>query len=221
MFQKLKVNKKILNLINIELLYFSRILLKKKYKNLDEMLLKLSNKDERVLFDAFNVSLKIYELLDPIKKFIEKKTKKKLILWTYPQVRIDIKKKNFFSAPLHKDQWILSKKDFGYIAWIPINKKGGSLKFYKGKESKLKIKKNNYWGLEFIKKNIKTKKQIIHFGEALIFDHNTIHESDTDNQRISVQFRFKEFKKSFKNRDINQVINSEIKKYWIKNYNAK
>jgi hypothetical protein len=221
MFQKFKVNKIILNRINREFLDISSVLLNKKFKDLDEILSKISKKDEKKLFYVLNLSLKIYDLLNPIKNYIEKKTKKKLLLWTYPQVRIDLKKSNTFSAPLHKDQWILEKNGNGYVAWIPINKKGGALKFLSKKIKNLKIKKSTYWGLEIDKKGIETESQKINFGEAVIFDHNKIHESDLNNQRISIQYRFKELKKSIKSRGINQIIDPRIKKYWIKTLNAK
>ena len=48
-----------------------------------------------------------------------------------------------------------------------------------------------------------------------------IHESDSENQRVTIQLRFKELNNSFKFRGINQVIDSKIKKYWINNYNVK
>ena len=75
MFQKFKVNKLILNKINREFLKISHVILNKKFKNLDELLSKLNSKEERLLFDAFNLSLTIYELINPIKKKIEKKNK--------------------------------------------------------------------------------------------------------------------------------------------------
>lgn len=220
MLQKFNVNKLILNRINREFLHISSVLLNKKFRDLDELLSKISNKDEKKLFDVLNLSLKIYDLLNPIKNYIEKKTKKKLLLWTYPQVRIDLKKSKF-SAPLHKDQWILEKNSKGYIAWIPINKKGGAIKFLSEKIKNLKIKKNTYWGLEIDKKETDTESQKINFGEAVIFDHNKIHESDLNNQRITIQYRFKELKKNHKIFRINQVIDPRIKKYWIKTLNAK
>jgi len=85
----------------------------------------------------------------------------------------------------------------------------------------LKIKKNTYWGLEIDKKETDTESQKINFGEAVIFDHNKIHESDLNNQRITIQYRFKELKKNHKIFRINQVIDPRIKKYWIKTLNAK
>ncbi len=221
MLQKFKVNKLILNKINREFLQISAVILNKKFKNLDELLNKLNLKQERLLFDAFNLSLTIYELINPIKKKIEKKINKKLLLWTYPQVRIDLIKKKKFSAPLHKDQWILSKNTKGYIAWFPVNNKGGSLKFVSGKIKKLKIVKNKYWGIEIQDKGIKQKIQNIRYGQAVIFDHKKIHASDLNNQRISIQYRFKELSKSFTDRGINQVIDNQIKKYWKKKLNAK
>jgi len=80
MLQKFNVNKLILNRINREFLHISSVLLNKKFRDLDELLSKISNKDEKKLFDVLNLSLKIYDLLNPIKNYIEKKTKKKLQL---------------------------------------------------------------------------------------------------------------------------------------------
>lgn len=221
MLQKIKVNKFTLNKINREFLDIARVLLKKKFKSLDEILKNITKKDEQILFNAYNLSLKIYDLLNPLKNLIEKKIQKKLILWTYPQVRIDLKRKKKYSAPLHKDQWILSKGNIGYIVWLPINTGGGSLKFLLKKTKNLKIKKNSYWGLEIKKDGLETTGQKINFGEAIIFDHNQIHESDLENQRISIQFRFKELNKSLRSRGINQIIDSKIKKYWLNKLNAK
>ena len=221
MFQKFKVNKLILNKINREFLKISHVILNKKFKNLDELLSKLNSKEERLLFDAFNLSLTIYELINPIKKKIEKKINKKLLLWTYPQVRIDLIKNKKFSAPLHKDQWILSKNTKGYVVWLPVNDNGGSLKLVSEKIKKFKIIKNKYWGIEIQDNDVKQETQNISYGQAVIFDHKKIHASDLNNQRISVQYRFKELNKLFADRGINQVIDNKIKEYWKKKLNAK
>ena len=66
-----------------------------------------------------------------------------------------------------------------------------------------------------------SKKQNISYGQAVIFDHKKIHASDLNNQRISVQYRFKELNKLFADRGINQVIDNKIKEYWKKKLNAK
>ena len=76
MFQKFKVNKLILNRISNEFLDISSVLLNKKFRDLDELLSKISKKDEKKLFDVLNLSLKIYDLLIPIKNYIEKKKRK-------------------------------------------------------------------------------------------------------------------------------------------------
>ena len=78
MFQKFKVNKLILNRISNEFLDISSVLLNKKFRDLDELLSKISKKDEKKLFDVLNLSLKIYDLLIPIKNYIEKKKKEKI-----------------------------------------------------------------------------------------------------------------------------------------------
>ena len=44
------------------------------------------------------------------KKKVEKIIKKKIINWTYPQIRLDGKFAKNFAAPLHVDKWILHPK---------------------------------------------------------------------------------------------------------------
>ena len=59
-----------------------------------------------------------------IKNLIQKKIAKKyLINWTYAQIRLDDNLSSQFSAPAHKDRWIIDKDKVGYVAWIPLKKK--------------------------------------------------------------------------------------------------
>ena len=86
----------------------------------------MKRKKNRIkIFDSFNmlVSLNIadYKILNEIKK----KIKKKLIIWTYPQIRLDGSFSNNFLLPLHKDEWVLDKNKKGYVLF-PINREGGS-----------------------------------------------------------------------------------------------
>ena len=76
----------------------------------------------------------------------KKKDKKKLIIWTYPQIRLDGSFSNNFLSPLHKDEWVLDKNKKGYVVWFPINREGGSLLVSRNNK-KRKYKKDSYWGI--------------------------------------------------------------------------
>ena len=214
----ISVNRKYLNIVKLEILDISEKFFKKKILNIEDIFSKLLNSRKRSqLFDALNMMVSLQMLNYQVKNQIEKRTKRHLLNWTYPQIRIDGDFAKDFIAPLHLDRWILDKDKRGYVIWIPINKKGSTLLISK-KHNLKKIVRNNYWGLE-AKDNLKLKKIHVPFGKALIFDEKTIHKSNNiDNNRVTIQLRYEIAKyKNFK-RTVNQVIDINIKKYWFNKY---
>lgn len=214
----INVNRKYLNIVKSEILNISGKILKKKINNIEDIFSKLLNSRKRSqLFDALNMMISLQMLNYQVKNQIEKRIKRHLLNWTYPQIRIDGDFAKNFLAPLHVDRWILDKDKRGYVIWIPINKKGSTLLVSKKHKLK-KIVRDNYWGLK-AKDNLKLEKIYVPFGKALIFDEKTIHESNNiDNNRVTIQLRFEIANyKRFK-RTVNQVIDGNIKKYWFNKY---
>jgi len=132
------------------------------------------------------------------------------MLWTYPQIRIDCDANKQFSAPLHKDGFILGDKLKGIIIWLPISSDGGSLEVILD-EGQTIIKRNENWGLECICNDYKSKKISINYGEALIFDENVIHRScPKENGQVTLQLRYFEPSSEFFYRPVVQKSANEI-----------
>ena len=104
------------------------------------------------------------------------------LLWTYPQLRIDCDANKSFSAPWHKDGWILGENLKGIVVWLPVSADGGSLQLLQNtNDLECKVIKNNYWGLEadFKDQDLNPYLKNIHvkYGQALVFDENVLHRS--------------------------------------------
>ena len=116
MNQLLPISKKILNQINTEVFIALETLFKKKIKSHDdifEFLRKYPSYRSQV-FDLVNMLPVLCYVNYEIKKFLEKKViKKTLVNWTYAQIRLDDVLSKKFSAPAHKDRWIIDKNKKG------------------------------------------------------------------------------------------------------------
>ena len=168
------------------------------------------------IFDILNMLPALNYINFKVKNIIEKKISKSfLINWTYPQIRLDDTLSKKFSAPSHKDRWIIDKNKKGYIAWIPLKKEGSSLLISK-KEKIKKIIRNSYWGLEAKGQSVFIKKKI-NYGDALIFDPDLLHKSDNlKNSRITLQLRYEEiYAKNFR-RSVTQKVDTKVLQYWKK-----
>lgn len=218
MNQLLPISKKILNQINTEVFIALETLFKKKIKSHDdifEFLRKYPSYRSQV-FDLVNMLPVLCYVNYEIKKFLEKKViKKTLVNWTYAQIRLDDVLSKKFSAPAHKDRWIIDKNKRGYIVWIPLKKEGSSLMIAK-KDLTKKIKLNSYWGLEAIGPTKFIKKKI-NYGKALLFDADLLHKSDSPkHSRITLQLRYEEIcSKKFK-RTVTQKVDDAVLKFWKK-----
>ncbi len=218
MNQLLPISKKILNQINTEVFIALETLFKRKIKSHDDIfkfLRKHPNYRSQV-FDLVNMLPVLCYVNYEIKKFLEKKIiKKTLVNWTYAQIRLDDVLSKKFSAPAHKDRWIIDKNKTGYIVWIPLKKEGSSLMVAK-KDLTKRIKLNSYWGLEAIGPTEFTRKKIA-FGKALLFDADLLHKSDNPkHSRITLQLRYEEIcNKKFK-RTVTQKVDDEVLKFWKK-----
>lgn len=218
MIKILNIKQEHLKTVEREFYLISSKILNKKIKNVEDIFKELFNSKKRSeLFDALNMMISLQMLNYQFKTILQKKLKSNLLNWTYPQIRIDGDFAKKFSAPLHVDRWILDRKKKGFVVWIPINKKGSTL-FLSKKNNLKKIKKNKYWGLE-AKDNLKLDSMHVAYGKALIFDEKTIHKSNNfNNNRVTIQLRyevanFKNFKRS-----VNQVIDNNVKNYWLKKF---
>ena len=168
------------------------------------------------IYDLINMLPALHHINYEIKKRLEENIiHKTLINWTYPQIRLDDTLSKKFSAPAHKDRWIIDKNKTGYIVWIPLKVEGASLLVAKNDKTK-KIITNSYWGLEaigptkFVKKKIK-------FGKGLLFDADLLHKSSSlKDSRITLQLRFEEILKKKFRRSVTQKVDVDTLKYWKK-----
>lgn len=217
MFKKFKISKKLINQISKEtVIAFSKVVNKKFNKFDNSFFDKLENnkKLQSKIFDLFNMLPILHKVHYEIANYLENKFKKKVLTWTYPQIRIDMKVKNIYSAPPHQDKWILDKDLKGYVVWFPITKYISSILISK-KKIPGKVEHDPYWGIKFSEeKKYSFKKINVKYGEAIIFDESLIHKSFDQQNRITVQCRYHIFSKKFKVRAVQQKITQEIIDYW-------
>jgi hypothetical protein len=219
MFKIIKIPKKLIRMVNKDMLKCLSELFNKKISNQDDIFNHLRKNPEMrpQVFDILNMLPALSHINFQVKEIIEKKISKKfLINWTYPQIRLDDVLSKKFSAPAHKDRWIIDKHKKGYIAWIPLKKSGSSLLIVNKEKTKKNVL-NNYWGIEAIGPNKFSKKKI-DYGNALIFDPDLLHKSDSpSNSRITLQLRYEEIKPNNFRRSVTQKVDTEVLKYWKKN----
>lgn len=112
MILKLKIPEKILSKVKNEALEINSILFKKKVKNFNKSYFSnlKKQKNRSKFFEALNMMVSLNYLNYEIYQLIKVKIKKKLIVWTYPQIRLDTTFSKQYSSPLHIDQWVLDKK---------------------------------------------------------------------------------------------------------------
>ena len=218
MFKIIKIPKKLIQAVNKDILICLSKLFDKKVLNQDDIFIFLrKNPDVRPqVFDILNMLPILSYINFHIKEIIEKNISKNfLINWTYPQIRLDDRLSKKFSAPAHKDRWIIDKDKKGYIAWIPLKKSGSSL-LIANKENTKKNILNSYWGIEAVGPNKFTRKTI-NYGDALIFDPDLLHKSDSpNNSRITLQLRYEEIQPKNFRRSVTQKVDSKVLQYWKK-----
>jgi hypothetical protein len=200
MIKVIKLNLKDLQLIKKEFIEIYSRNLSSKEKNLDKIIKKLIQKTKlrEGVYHASNMMTSLGYYSFKVCKILEKTLGKKLLNWSYPQVRIDDEySASKFSTPAHEDGWFIDKNKKGYIFWFPINEKGASLYVQEKtnrQKSNHKLVKHTYWGKQIVG-SVKFKKFNVKYGQALLFSQDVIHKSDEDNSRITVQFRFEELNK--------------------------
>ena len=215
----IKIKPQLMSLITREITVFSKKKVSSQIKSVDGLILFLKKNTSLrpALFDALNMMPVIGYINYLIFKMIKKQFSDLLLNWTYPQVRIDLNANRKFKSPSHVDKWILSPKKEGYIFWFPINKSGGNIIFYKNNNLN-KIKKHPYWGLQSLTVN-EEKPIFIKYGEGVLFDKNTLHNSTDNASQISIQLRYEILKdiKGFK-RSVTQKSDIKVIDYWRKKY---
>ena len=216
MIKIIPINKKFLKIFNDDIFKSLSVIFNKKVSNQEEIfsLLRKNPKLRSSVFDILNMLPSLNMINYEIKKIIQNKfAKKYLINWTYAQIRLDDNLSKEFSAPAHKDRWIIDKNKVGYVAWIPLKKEGSSL-LVSSKDKTKKIIKNKYWGLE-AKGNNAFKRKKIKYGQALIFDPDLLHKSDYPKySRITLQLRYEEINPIKFRRSVTQKVDSKVLRYW-------
>lgn len=218
MIKNITIPQKLLSIVNKDIFQALTDLFGIKFKNHADIfrILRKNPNYRSQIFDLINMLPALHHINYEIKKKLEKNIiHKTLISWTYPQIRLDDTLSKKFSAPAHKDRWIIDKNKTGYIVWIPLKEEGASLLVAKNDKTK-KIILNSYWGLEavgptnFIKKKIK-------FGKGLLFDADLLHKSSSlKDSRITLQLRFEEILKKKFRRSVTQKVDKNTLKYWKK-----
>jgi len=207
---------KLLEIVNKDIYLALEKLFNKKFNNQNEIFkfLRLNPNYRSQVFDLLNMLPVLNHIDYEIKKILEKKVVKKMLInWTYPQIRLDDILSKKFSAPAHKDRWILDKDKKGYVVWIPLKKNGSNLLIAKKDETK-KIKRNSYWGLEAVGPTKFFKKKI-NYGTGLLFSADNLHKSDlAKKSRITLQLRYEEIKSKNYRRSVTQKTDEKVLKYW-------
>jgi hypothetical protein len=219
MIKNITIPQKLLSIVNKDIFQALTDLFGIKFKNHADIfrILRKNPNYRSQIFDLINMLPALNLINYEIKKKLEKNIlKKTLINWTYPQIRFDDILSKKFSAPAHKDRWVIDKDKTGYIVWIPLKKGGANLLVAENDQTK-KIKVHNYWDLE-AKGSTKFKKTKVEFGKGLLFDADLLHKSSaTTDSRITLQLRYEEItrNKIFR-RSVNQKIDPKVLKYWKK-----
>lgn len=218
MYKVFKIKNKDLIQINKDIKYCTELILKKKIKSLDSVFTHLSKQKKlsRPLFECLNVLPSLLKAQFDFKKYLPTILRKKALVWTYPQIRIDGNVNEKFLSPLHKDKWILNSNKKGIILWFPINENGASLYVSKNKVLK-KLKSHSYWGIQS-KDKIDLKKIKVNFGYGIIFDQDQIHKSVEYENRITIQLRYEFYNDKNYKKTINQVIDKNITNFWLKKF---
>lgn len=193
MYKIVKINTDILDLLIKELKQYKKFFSLLPFKFNDDKLLLVNTLDRDRLkktFEIINSSVVLSKITCDDLGVSVNSFLKNPMLWTYPQLRIDCDANKVFSAPYHKDGFILGDKLKGIIIWLPVSSEGGSLQIVT-KEGETLIERNESWGLECNCKNHKTENIKINYGEALIFDESLIHKSQPiDSGQVTLQLRY-------------------------------
>ncbi len=151
----------------------------------------------RDAFELFNQSINLtsftYKKFDQDFQNLINEHLKSPLKWTSPQIRIDNSLNSKFSAPPHKDFWILGPNAKGIIIWLPLSDQG-RLNIFKGRET-VTVKKDPYWGLKIVGEEYEKDENYnpisIERGSALIFNHDLIHKSNPIKKgQITLQLRY-------------------------------
>jgi hypothetical protein len=218
MIKYIEIPNKLLSIVNRDIFHALTDLFGKSITSHKEIfkILKKNPNYRSQIFDLINMLPALHHINYEIKKKLEKNIiHKTLISWTYPQIRLDDTLSNKFSAPAHKDRWIIDKNKTGYVVWIPLKEEGASLLVAKNDKTK-KIILNSYWGLEAVGPTKFIKKKI-EFGKGLLFDADLLHKSSSlKDSRITLQLRFEEISKKKFRRSVTQKVDKNTLKYWKK-----
>ena len=213
MHKVIRIENDIVNQLTIELKKFKNIFTDLPLNFSDDRLSLINTSDRDILkktFEVINSSIILSKITAEDLKIDLDKYLRTPMLWTYPQLRIDCDANRVFSAPFHKDGFILGEKLKGIVIWIPINFEGGSLEVIT-EEGETLIKRNEYWGLECECEKYESEKIKINFGEALVFDESCIHRSSPIKKgQITLQLRYFEPSTEFFYRPIVQKSSQEI-----------
>ena len=130
MIKNITIPQKLLSIVNKDIFQALTDLFGIKFKNHADIfrILRKNPNYRSQIFDLINMLPALNLINYEIKKKLEKNIlKKTLINWTYPQIRFDDILSKKFSAPAHKDRWVIDKDKTGYIVWIPLKKGGANL----------------------------------------------------------------------------------------------
>ena len=54
----------------------------------------------------------------------------------------------------------------------------------------------------------------------LVFNQDTLHRSVNNENKMTIQLRYEELTRSFSKKTVNQIIDPEVKKFWIDKYSS-
>ena len=168
-------------------------------------------------FDSLNHCMELIELQTKFNDMYIRHSMAAPVLWTYPNVRVDVEGREEFNAPPHADDWISFRGKTNIVVWTPIVGIG-NINICTIRE-RLKVGSDPYWGVSLIDEGDLNWHQItVKPDEALIFRSDLIHKSSNhfgdEGIRITAQLRYEDLAtfESGYSRAITQTISKDVKK---------
>ena len=144
-------------------------------------------------FDALNQSTELMQLQHSFGASYLQEIMKKPVLWTYPNIRVDLNNREKFSAPAHVDDWISFRGNKNIVVWAPLFGAGSlDVSPFMGK---IEVIEDKYWGVKMkFPESVEWKKIQLTQSQILVFRNDLIHRSSNNFEehggRITAQLRY-------------------------------
>lgn len=188
-----------------------------KVKSYEELVLFLKEKKESVseLFDSLSQAPEFCMLQYVLSRKYLNEIMLSPIMWTYPNVRIDVPEREGYLSPAHADDWISFRGNSNVVFWVPFFERG--YLYINPRKGNHEVDRDAYWGVKIKDPSIYKWDLVgVEVGRALVFRSDLLHMSTnvfTEKElRITAQLRYEDLgkiKKPFV-RAVSQKINKNI-----------